>query len=106
MNSTKVAVKNCVTQLKVLADETRMMVLREIKDQGKTVSEINKKIKIDQSLLSHHLKILRDAGLVEVIRQGKFNLYKLSAEITSSAGSSKQTIDLGCCSLNFKEKSL
>lgn len=104
MNSTKTAVKNCVNKLKVLADETRMMVIREIKHEGKTVSEINKKIKIDQSLLSHHLKILRDAGLVEVTRQGKFNLYKVSSDILTS--STEQLIDLGCCSLNFKEKSL
>ncbi len=102
MKKSKNSIKNCVHQLKVLADETRMMIIQEIIEESKTVSQINQKILVEQSLLSHHLKILRDAGLVFSERNGKSVLYQTSPEILSN--SQAQTINLGCCSLNFPKK--
>ena len=99
MRNSKTAVKNCAQSLKILSDETRLRILREIKDGEKTVSEINKQLKIDQSLLSHHLKILKEAKLVTCVRQGKFFLYKSSSPVTKNKNS--ESIDLGCCTLNF-----
>ena len=61
------------------------------------VGELNAAIPIEQSLLSHHLRVLRDAGLVETERQGKGVLYRMAPEVggTLTGGS----IDLGCCQL-------
>ena len=101
MKKTKSQVKNCVLRLRVLADETRLRVIHEIMHQSMTVTEINQILKIDQSLLSHHLKILRDSGLVSSSRQGKSVLYQTSSSVVQ--GSTEQSVDLGCCQLNFKE---
>lgn len=98
MKNSKPAVRKCADQLKILADETRLMILREIKLEAKTVTEINKRLKIDQSLLSHHLKILKDADFVKSVRSGKFNFYKASLHISEVDA---EAIDLGCCILNF-----
>ena len=54
---------NCATILKVLADETRLAVVRQLMAGPQQVNEINGTLQLEQSLLSHHLRILRDAGI-------------------------------------------
>src|SRR5437879_6518551 len=66
---------DCVHQLKVLADSTRMAVIRLLLDGPLHVKELVEKLEVEQSLLSHHLRILRDAKLVETTRAGKNVLY-------------------------------
>jgi DNA-binding transcriptional ArsR family regulator len=54
---------------------------------------------LEQSLLSHHLKVLRKEGFVEAMRDGKAVLYSLTPEVQrANAG---RAIDLGCCLLCF-----
>lgn len=92
-------IADCADRLKVLADETRLAVLRQLLDGAKHVGEINDSLGLEPSLLSHHLKILREAGLVESERDGKAVLYRLSPEVKTKP--SGQGINLGCCLLSF-----
>lgn len=95
------AIKECVHRLKVLADETRLMILRDIMDSSKSVTEINGKLRIEQSLLSHHLRVLRDAKLVVSERLGKSVMYRASPDILE--GPRDTSIDLGCCQVRFDQ---
>lgn len=90
--------KFCVEQLKVLADETRLAVLNILRQGPCHVGEINAQLGLEQSLLSHHLKVLRQAQLVIAERDGKAVLYRLRPEV---AGPSPQSLNLGCCLLCF-----
>jgi DNA-binding transcriptional ArsR family regulator len=54
---------------------------------------------VEQSLLSHHLAILRGMGLVEASREGKFMIYQLPASVSDSK--SGKAINLGCCKISF-----
>lgn len=92
---------SCAELLKILADETRLNVLRQLIDQPLHVGELNEAIGLEQSLLSHHLKVLRDAGLVVATRDGKSVLYSLAPEHRAKG----ESLDLGCCKLSFKEPS-
>jgi len=96
-NDTK---KSCVSLLKVLADDTRLAVLHQLMKRPQCVGEINARLGIEQTLLSHHLKVLREAGLVVTQRDGKSVRYSLAPEVETS-GSGK-AINLGCCLLSFK----
>lgn len=89
----------CASRLKVLADETRLAVLRQLMAGPKHVGQINARLDIDQSLLSHHLKVLREAGLVTARRDGKAVLYELAPEVEGAQ--SGKDLNLGCCSLSF-----
>lgn len=91
---------SCASLLKVLADETRLAVVRQLIDGPKHVGEINESLGLEQSLMSHHLRILRDAGLVTAERDGKAVLYSLSPEFRGSTKS--EAINLGCCLLSFE----
>ena len=46
---------NCATKLKVLADDTRLAVVRQLMAGPQQVNEINTILNLEQSLLSHHL---------------------------------------------------
>jgi ArsR family transcriptional regulator len=88
----------CAEKLKVLADPTRLSVMEILLDGPRQVGEINARLGLDQSLLSHHLKVLRDAGLVQTTRCGKGVRYELAPEVAMTAHS----LDLGCCALTFR----
>lgn len=90
---------DCADRLKVLADKIRLGVLRVLLRGPRPVWEINEEIGIDQSLLSHHLRTLRDAKLVVSERDGRTVLYRLAPGIRARSGESG--IDLGCCFLSF-----
>lgn len=91
--------RSCATLLKVLADETRLAVVRQLMSGPCHVGEINARLGIEQSLLSHHLKTLRRAGLVIARRDGKAVLYSLAPHVEKSRSS--EAINLGCCLISF-----
>jgi ArsR family transcriptional regulator len=89
----------CVGKLKVLADTTRLAVLEILMEGPKHVGELNTVLNVEQSLLSHHLKVLRQEGFVEATRDGKAVLYSLTPAV--QWGKAGRAIDLGCCFLSF-----
>ena len=91
----------CVEQLKVLADPTRLQVLRALMAGPQHVGTLNEKISIPQNLLSHHLRKLREAGLVEAERDGKSVLYSLVSGVRTRT--KQPAIDLGCCKISFED---
>jgi ArsR family transcriptional regulator, arsenate/arsenite/antimonite-responsive transcriptional repressor len=65
---------------KVLADDTRQQIMRICCCTRLSVNEIVAQTGVSQPTVSHHLKILRDAGLVSVQRHGKEIFYLLNQE--------------------------
>jgi len=90
---------SCVNRLKILADATRLAVVESLLDSPKHVGDLIDLLKVEQTLLSHHLKILRDAGLVESQRDGKSVLYRLVSDVEGTT--STRSINLGCCLISF-----
>jgi len=91
----------CSRRLKAIADPTRWSVIAQLVDGPMNVGELNLLLKIDPTLLSHHLKILRDEGFVECLREGKNKRYRLSPDIELT--SSGHGINLGCCCLELND---
>ncbi len=61
-----------------LGDETRLRIIRLLQDQGRPFEEIARILRVPRSTLSHHLRVLRDAGLVEMERRGRSSHYFLA----------------------------
>ncbi len=66
--------------LRALADENRLRILEILRDGEHCVCELQSSVEIGQSLLSHHLRILREAGIVQDRREGRWVHYSLSAD--------------------------
>lgn len=96
----EVAGASCASILKVLADDTRLAVIELLLNHSMNVSEMNESLQVEQSLLSHHLKVLRDAGLVISERHGKHLCYSLAPSVKGSRRG--RAINLGCCLISFE----
>ena len=71
---------NKVEFAKALADETRQKIMALCCCELASVNEIVNKLDVAQPTVSHHLKILKNAGLVKSERRGKQILYTLNQE--------------------------
>ena len=89
----------CASRLKLLSDRTRLGVMRLLLEGPLHVGELQRRIEIEQTLLSHHLRVLRDAGLVVATRDGKAVLYAVAPEVVIQRAG--EAINLGCCVLSF-----
>ncbi|NJK30104.1 MAG: winged helix-turn-helix transcriptional regulator [Acaryochloris sp. SU_5_25] len=96
--------QSCANKLKTLADATRLSILKLLMNGPQHVNELNAILKMEQSLLSHHLKVLRQAGFVQATRDGKAVRYALVPDIQSHH--SQQGLDLGCCEFSFTSFSI
>ncbi|MEM7227200.1 MAG: metalloregulator ArsR/SmtB family transcription factor [Planctomycetota bacterium] len=96
-----VTLSDCASQLQVLSEQSRLEVVRLLLGGPSHVKALQEAIGIEQSLLSHHLRVLRDAGVVESERDGKSVLYRLSPDLESRRRG--HVIDFGCCRLTFDD---
>lgn len=68
--------------LRALGDESRMQILDLLKDQGEMCAgQLLQSVKIVQSTLSHHMKVLTETGIVHCRRQGKWSYYSINKEM-------------------------
>jgi ArsR family transcriptional regulator len=72
--------KKAVALFHALSDETRLALLDRLKEGEQCVCELTDAMKTGQSRLSFHLKVLKDAGLVEDRREGRWMYYSLSVQ--------------------------
>ena len=73
------SVKKAALVLRALNHKLRQQIMRLIDEHGKmTVTEIYTKLRLEQSVASQHLAILRRAGIVVTEREGKFIWYTIS----------------------------
>ena len=65
---------------KALADETRQKIMRLCCCEWISVNDIVAKLQVSQPTVSHHLAILRDAGLVNIREEGRQTFYILNQD--------------------------
>jgi DNA-binding transcriptional ArsR family regulator len=63
--------------MKALSDENRLAILLAVAQRDRSVVELTIATGLSQTLVSHHLKSLRDNGLVAVTAHGRSNVYSL-----------------------------
>lgn len=80
---------NPVDFAKAIADETRQQIMRLCCCQWLSVGEIVEATQVSQPTVSHHLSLLRAAGLVKTRREGKRIFYTLN----------QQRLAAGCCTI-------
>ena len=93
----------CIPILKALGEIHRLRIVRLLADEPLGVCEIARRLKISQYNVSKHLRILREAGLLEMKQQGKQHLHVVSAKLKSQLAANKNTLELGCCCFRFDQ---
>ncbi len=73
--------RKVVLMLRSVNHEIRLQIIDMLKSKNSlTVSEIHQQLKLEQSVASQHLAVLRRAGVVITHRDGKFIHYSLDKE--------------------------
>lgn len=66
---------------KALSDPTRRAILDLLKAGAQTAGDIGAHFDMSAATVSHHLSVLKDAGLVSDERRGKFICYELNVSV-------------------------
>ena len=69
-----------MTTFDVIAEPNRRRILDLLRDRERPVGELVDRLQVSQPAVSKHLRILRDAGLVQVRGDAQRRLYSVSAE--------------------------
>jgi DNA-binding transcriptional ArsR family regulator len=94
----------CAERLKALSDPLRLQIIQSLRQGELAVSDIAALLEAEIVNISHHLKILKNAGLVLSRREGRYIYYRLHPGLSRSR-KSVQSLDLGCCKLQLPYQS-
>lgn len=92
---------DCIAALKALGEETRLRILGLLFKEQLSVTEISDKLGVSQYNVSKHLRIMREAGLLEIEKHGQQRLYTVAGHLKSQVAANKSTLDLGCCTFRL-----
>jgi len=90
--------KKSIPYFQVLSDDTRQVILIVLSDvESMTVGELAEKLPLSRPAISHHMKILKQEGLVGVKRVGTKNYYFATLKDTVEAFENLlESIKLNC----------
>lgn len=94
----------CIKMLKALADETRWRIVKELISKEHTVTELTEILGVTQYNVSKHVRILREAGIVQQTKEGKHVHCGVVPEFRQRITGNKKQLDLGCCTFRFDSR--
>lgn len=92
---------DCIAALKALGELNRMRIVRLLLKEQMGVNQISERLEISQYNASKHLRVLKEAGLVEMEKQGQQRLYAVVPRLKNQLAANKNVLELGCCTFRF-----
>jgi len=94
---------DCIHALKALGEENRLRIVRMLLKRQHSVNEIARSLGVTQYNVSKHLRVLREAGLLDQQKDGQHRVYGLAANFRAHLTENKNVLDLGCCQFDFNK---
>jgi DNA-binding transcriptional ArsR family regulator len=93
-----------VVLLKCICEETRFSILEILqKNSEMSVNDLVTKLKKDQPLVSHHLRALKECGIVKTRENGKMTMYSIAnndiSKLISSIVKTSEKMATICCEM-------
>ncbi len=101
MRRGKLSPQQCAKIFRVIGDNTRYQIVQTLLRGEKCVSDLVRTLKTSQPHVSHHLRVLRQAGLVEGMREGQRISYRLLPAVREQFADKEEALDFGCCKISF-----
>src|SRR5262245_50485120 len=92
--------KECAEKLAALAAPERLKILRFLRDGPHNVGEIARMLDTEPVNVSHHLTVLKMAGLIRGEKRGRFIYYSVTPGVLETDEAVGQ-LNLGCCQLTL-----
>jgi ArsR family transcriptional regulator len=80
LEATAVEVEAAAAAFSALADPARLRILSVLAGGSRCVCDIQDRLPLAANLLSYHLRVLREAGLIEGAKRGRWVDYRLSEQ--------------------------
>ena len=87
----------CISALKALGDESRLRILRLLMLDRLSVNEISGRLQVSEYNVSKHLRVRKEAGLLEIEKQGQQRFYRVVYKYKSQ----DPVLDLCCCTFRI-----
>jgi ArsR family transcriptional regulator len=92
----------CADRLKALADSDRLRILLRLFEGSVSVGSLAEELGEDIAKVSHHLGVLRRAGVAQAEKQGRFVVYRLHPDVSLRRGEKGSLrINFGCCAFDL-----
>jgi len=92
---------DCIAALKALGELNRMRIMRLLLKEQLGVNQLSERLKFSQYNVSKHLRVLKEAGLVEMEKEGQQRLYSVVPRLKNQLDANKNVLELGCCTFRF-----
>ena len=96
-----VAQTDCIDILKALADRTRLRLIKALLAERVSVNDLTDQLGISQYNTSKHLRILKQAGIVDMEAVGARRHYFIAAPFRKRLERGGGTLDFGCCTFRM-----
>ena len=87
--------------LKALGEMNRLRIMRLLLKEQLGVNAIAQRLHISEYNVSKHLRILKEAGLLEMEKLGKQRLYGVVPCLKDELAANKNVLELDCCTFRF-----
>ena len=94
---------DCTDILKALADRSRMRIVKALLAEASGVNDLAEQLKLSQYNVSKHLRVLKQAGIVEVHPDGTRREYFIVKAFRERLKKEGNVLDFGCCSFRFDQ---
>jgi DNA-binding transcriptional ArsR family regulator len=94
---------DCMDVLKALADRTRLRVVKVLLAGDSGVNELTERLGLSQYNTSKHLRVLKNAGIVDVRALGTRREYFIEPGFRSRLEREGPVLDFGCCTFRFDQ---
>ena len=91
----------CIAVLKALGEINRLRITRLLLKERLGVSAIAHQLQISEYNVSKHLRILKEAGLLEMEKSGKQRLYGIALAFKDGLAANQNVLELDCCTFRF-----
>jgi len=92
---------DCLSAMKALGEPTRLRLVRQLISGPKPVTELCESLGATAYHVCQHLRVLKEAGLLEMQKQGQQRIYDLASAFREKLSRNSMTLDLGCCQFHF-----
>jgi DNA-binding transcriptional ArsR family regulator len=87
--------------LKALGEMNRLRIMRLLLKEELGVGAIGRRLRISEYNVSKHLRILKEAGLLEMQKSGRRRLYGVAPSLKDELASNRNVLELDCCTFRF-----
>lgn len=94
---------DCTEVLKALSDRTRLRIIKALLERDFGVNELTERLAITQYNTSKHLRVLKEAGIVDVRAIGTRREYYVEPGFRGRLEREGPILEFGCCTFRFDQ---